>query len=1132
MVPKQPTDNEVFNFARKLGSGESLTEYLDQVCGDDAPRRAKILDLIAADQRDSFLEKPPVAIPETIGSQSSLGLEGQVIGNYKLLQRIGEGGFGTVYMAEQTAPVRRKVALKIIKPGMDTKEVIARFEAERQALAMMDHPNIAKVFDGGQTDSGHPYFVMELVKGVPLTRFCDENRLDTRARLGLFEDVCNAIQHAHQKGIIHRDIKPSNVLVTLHDGKPVPKVIDFGVSKAISQQLTGKTLFTKYGQMIGTPQYMSPEQAEMSGLDVDTRSDIYSLGVLLYELLTGTTPIDPVRFRQTGYAEMQRMIREEEPLIPSKRLSTLSEQSTRIASNRGVDLRSLSSTVRGELDWIVMKALEKDRNRRYETARGLSLDIDRYLRDEAVVASPPSSLYQLRKFARRNRTVLATITMIGMALIVGIGIATWQAVRARSAEGVARREGARASAEAVRAGQALANEETKRRELQQQKYISDMNAASLAYREGDFVRIRDLLANYTEGSDTADLRKFEWYFLSRICGQLDAVPSIKLPNAARVARFSHDDRYIIVAELTGEISVYRTGDLTDRNETAPRAINSIRRTDGPHWSYFLRSHPTRNAVVFPASKDTVVLWDFETGKETRFEDANVGNGRINDVVFTSDGDHLVTGASSGGITVWDLKTGQPSQPIPMVGNAVTALAFGSKEAILATAETDGEVVVWDLASGKALRRHDFGPMAVQCLAFSPSDDRLAVGVGTQIHIYDLEKEAVAGILSGHDRHFESMTFLPNGQSLISAGYDNTVRIWDTTTFSPLTNVRGHSGYVFSVDIAKNASAFLTASKDSTVRLWNLDRVIGPSVLQCPAANGREAVNQVNWVLGVQFDPLDSHAVIASLKYPIMEMGSTIIRWNLETSRREQLNLDLAFRGFAASMTGAIASISRSHGVQLLSRVDGSGRLEREDVAGTRAAFSFDGRYLATSKGDGEIDLLDALTLESVWPEPKQTECSVRSMAFSPDDRLFVVGGDDGQIRLIDVESGGSLESLSGHQGRVISLAFSHDGQQLASAGYDHKILVWNCNDWNATPKTLRGHTASVRALRFGLTGSTLYSAGSDRTIKLWDVASSQVRFTIFNDQTVECLDLSTDGRTLVSGGRDSAIRVWRSSDPE
>lgn len=483
MTEKKPDEAAIFDVARRITDPNARADYVAQICGNETALKARVDALLEALDEDlSFMSFAPSCLGETVDQHGDEPRDqdeklGTMIDNFKLMEQIGEGGFGYVYVAEQERPVRRKVALKLIKPGMDTKEVIARFEAERQALALMDHPNIAKVLDAGATESGRPYFVMELVRGIPITDYCNKKRLGTQQRLDLFISVCQAMQHAHQKGVIHRDVKPSNVLITEHDGKPVPKVIDFGVAKAIHQRLTEHTIYTRHQQIVGTPLYMSPEQAELSAFDVDTRTDIYSLGVLLYELLTGTTPIDRKRLREAAYDEIRRIIREEDPPKPSTRVSTMGQDTdSELVASATSDFKRLGSVLRGDLDWIIMKSLEKDRSRRYESASAFADDIKRHLENEPVLASPPSVTYRLRKFVRRRKGVVLATTAIVASMIIGLSATVYKSVEANKQRELAeeqkqladeQRQRANEEAENARFSEAIAIGERKNAEEQQ-----------------------------------------------------------------------------------------------------------------------------------------------------------------------------------------------------------------------------------------------------------------------------------------------------------------------------------------------------------------------------------------------------------------------------------------------------------------------------------------------------------------------------------------------------------------------------------------------------------------------------------------------------------------------------------------
>jgi serine/threonine protein kinase/WD40 repeat protein len=711
---------------------------------------------------------------------------------------------GTVWMAQQTEPVKRLVALKLIKAGMDSHQVIARFEAERQALALMDHPNIARVLDGGTTGgsgsrqtsgsagtrqssaTGRPYFVMELVKGVPITRYCDEQRLTPRERLELFLPVCQAIQHAHTKGIIHRDVKPSNVLVAPYDGRPVPKVIDFGVAKAIGQRLTERTLFTGFGAVVGTLEYMSPEQAELNNQDIDTRSDIYSLGVLLYELLTGTTPLSRQRLQQAAFTEVLRLIREEEPPPPSTRLAQLSSPHAPRAEPKGSVTRSVTTTlasvaaqrhmepakltrlVRGELDWIVMKALEKERNRRYETANSLALDVQRYLADEPVQACPPTVGYRLRKLVRRHKGPVAAVSLVLLALVTGIIGTTWGLLCAEKARSELQEQ----------QNKTIAAERDKTLQLAQSRW-NEARLSRQARRPGQRYRSLEALAEAVR-----HLRSLEQLQANRAELRDDALASLTLWDVRPVKRLAAPRIPWPAVDPLGQH--YATAD-------APNVISWRRRTDDQvvhrwQWEggpcFLLDISPDGRYLLALCSDDrqrekgVCRVWDSGTGQLVLERPISHGHGHA----FRPDGKVLALMQPDGSVALCELGTGRDLPPVP-AGPGAENLAFhpgGQYLAVSSLAQQD--IKVWDLAAGKVVLRLPGERYRGGSLAWSPDGSLLAVGsTDTNIYLCAFPTGAVQGVLRGHEHFVTRLEYHPSGRLLASTGHDETTRLW---CFSP------------------------------------------------------------------------------------------------------------------------------------------------------------------------------------------------------------------------------------------------------------------------------------------------------------------------------------------------------------
>jgi serine/threonine protein kinase/WD40 repeat protein len=1116
----------LFNRAIEFRADERAA-FLAGACGQDAVLLERVRALLQAHEAGEGI------LPEQPRTEVAGGLmaerPGDRIGHYKLLQQIGEGGCGVVYMAEQEEPVRRRVALKVIKLGMDTKKVVARFEAERQALALMDHPNIAKVFDAGTTQTGRPYFVMELVRGVKITDYCEQNSLSTAQRLDLFMQACRAIQHAHQKGIIHRDIKPSNVLVTVHDGVPVPKVIDFGIAKAIEGRLTDQTLFTSFEQFVGTPAYMSPEQAELKGLDVDTRTDIYSLGVLLYELLTGKTPFDAKELLASGLDEMRRTIREKEPLRPSTRLTlelkaepakgskrvterdspekkspTESGEST---PERLLQKRQLINLLRGDLDWIVMKCLEKDRTRRYETANGLAMDLQRHLKSEPVTARPPSSLYRFQKLVRRNKILFAAIAAVGVALVLGTVGSTWEAIQARRAE----HEQIRLRGEADRAREGEARSRAAAEQHLYDALLGEARAKEFSGRAGQRFESLDAISKAAAIRHSTDL--------SDAAIAAFALPDLRAQKSWRFA--SHwsaqnvcfDDAFELFAFRTPTgFSVRRVADNQEVNFLPVKDVSDIAnglllRRFAAHGHYLAASCFTTNGwrwrvwdlrrggalgldlasagygdfapeggqtVAVINLDDTVSVRELDSGKELkRFK----VDGKLNVLRFSPDGTRLA-GLEFGGenVRIWEAATGQLLITF-VAPQKFTSLAWNHDGTLLATGRQDGMIQVWDVTTGRLLAHMEGHENRVTTLAFAHQGDLLAsagwdstlrlwdVGKGRQLVLYRTQDEELH--FSGDDR---TLAYAIEGETskLLEVAHSTGYRQFASHLETPRT---------WCADFSRDGRLMVVSTRSG---IWFWDLITGKQIGQLPTSECRSAHFQMN----------DGLNVVAAT-------SDGLFRWPLRAE---------ATGGGSFLRAGAPQSLLR--GLYRYSSLDRAG-----------------GKMLVSQEPGVDPLLVDLCNPTNILKLRGYPGCQF--VALDPSDKWAASGTWKGMgVKVYDASSGQIVKSLPVKGTGVV--LFSPDSKWLATADMT-ALRLWKVGSWEAASAPVPGDQVSeINPVAFSPDGRLLATLHATYELQLLKVPTLEPVATLRlpTSAHVSSLCFSPNGAQLVAIQWSGPVDIW------
>jgi eukaryotic-like serine/threonine-protein kinase len=1064
--------------------------FLDDACGQDVTLRAELDSLLSVGDGLSadFLQSPLAGKFGAEGeAHGAAGLAaGQIFAQrFELIRTLGEGGMGQVWLAEQTEPVRRRVALKLIKAGMYDDTVVERFQAERQSLAIMDHPVIAKVFDAGTTPQGQPYFVMEYVPGLSITEYCNRHKLTIRDRVQLFIQACDGVQHAHQKAIIHRDLKPANILVMEVDGKPVPRIIDFGLAKVTTPRLTDNTLYTRFGLFMGTPGYMSPEQVDPNIQDIDTRTDVYSLGVVLYELLAGMQPFEMKHGQRPSLEEWLRQLREEEPRRPSGKVGADRDSSAVTAAARGTEPKQLVRLLRRDLDWITMKALERDRERRYGSPAELAADLRRYLGDEPVLARPPSSVYKIGKFARRHRVAAIAAVMVTVLAIAASGAGLLAVRRQHEAE-----------FQAARALQA------------QSRLLAQ--AAAQRLKDSDVAGAQGIILEVLTNPAFAQARAPAAISVFQDTRAADMQLAVLSGHQDRVthAAYSPDGARIVTA------SADRTARIWDAGTGAQLAVLPVQQGRVMFAAY----SPDGTRIVTVATDDSVHVWDARTGVETAVFSAP-GAHPVSGM-FSPDGARIVVAALNKTALILDARTGEKLALLSGHGDALQYAEYSPDGTRIVTVSRDKTARIWDARNGAALGVIGGQGGMLLAAGFSPDGTELVTASGDKTaRIWNVLTGAQLRVLSGHGDRVYTARYSADGARIVTASDDRTARVWEARSGRLLAVLSGHGGFVRSAAFSPDGSRVVTSSDDGTARIW-----LARNDTQIAVLSGH-----ADGVAFASYSPDSARIVTAS-------MDKTLRIWDAATGAQ--------LAAFAGTGEFTIAATFSPDGSEFATggSLDNTARVWDARTGAARAvmsghlgpveftSYSPDGRQIATASLDKTARIWDAKTGAQLVLLSGHGD-RVLSAVYSPDGRHVATASFDKTARIWDARSGAELAVLAGHSQAVSSAAYSPDGRRLVTGSFDRTARVWDART-GATLLVLAGHADAIQSACFSPDGSRIVTASSDKTARLWDARTgAQLAVLSGHDDSLQSAAYSPDGAHIVTASMDRSARIWDARVP-